>query len=521
MFNHPDLSDRELASRLPHTLGTQHPDNASPVPFGSSPRVDRQLEEEEVLYNVMTLGLPEVMIDYEKKQGGCTPLWDWLHRCPVCLEEKVIGRDFRVTPRVPNGDADRDDPYFWQAMGIFVHSLLVARRMGVEGMPFSEFIVPDAERGATVARTEAHIAELYRLQRTQYRQYGDGSPFPYGGEFFAQGIPLIETVERLLDPAPVWDALVAQRKKLLGRDTYVQRSFIARSDPALKAGLLPALLAAAVALAQGREYERRTGVRIAQIVGIGSAPFRGGLIPEPERLDAVLATYPGMATVTLQSAFRYDYPEGHVVAAARHLETRLAEGWMARHELSGAPGPAELAALRQIAERFRTAYEGSYREILPAVRRVAQEVPSRRDRYRNVALTGEVRRVGGLPAVRAIRFAASCYSLGLAPGVLGWRAWAGLDAPQRRLVERICPTARYWLREELRWLHPELPTRWPDAAARRALAEDAEAARAWAGAPEADGCHVEAVERVLRALNAGEPLTPWIEEAARVRRFLG
>ncbi len=83
MYNRPDLPDRDLARLLPHVMGTQPPDNAAPVPVGDSPRVSRELEEEEVLYNGGTLAIPELMIDYEKKQGGCTPLWDWPGRCPA------------------------------------------------------------------------------------------------------------------------------------------------------------------------------------------------------------------------------------------------------------------------------------------------------------------------------------------------------------------------------------------------------------------------------------------------------
>jgi phosphoenolpyruvate carboxylase len=57
MYNQKDWSDSELAEMLPHTMGTQHPDNISAVPFGNSPVVSRVLEEEEVLYNISTLGL--------------------------------------------------------------------------------------------------------------------------------------------------------------------------------------------------------------------------------------------------------------------------------------------------------------------------------------------------------------------------------------------------------------------------------------------------------------------------------
>lgn len=111
MYNIKDITDADIAEKLPHVMGTQHPDNVSAVPFGDSPMVTQALEEDELLYNVITLSVKEMMIDYDRKRGDVTPLWDWIHKCFDCMQEKVIGRDFHVTPRIPNGETERDDPY--------------------------------------------------------------------------------------------------------------------------------------------------------------------------------------------------------------------------------------------------------------------------------------------------------------------------------------------------------------------------------------------------------------------------
>ncbi len=104
-------------------------------------------------------------------------------------------------PRLPNPDADRDAPYFWQGLGIFPHSVLVTRRLGLGGPAFTEFIIPDASHGRPLAAIELHLlVERWCLLRDQYRVYGNGSAVPWDGEFFVQGIPLVETVEGLLDP---------------------------------------------------------------------------------------------------------------------------------------------------------------------------------------------------------------------------------------------------------------------------------------------------------------------------------
>jgi phosphoenolpyruvate carboxylase len=521
MYNRSETTDRELADILPHVMGTQHPDNASAVPFGDGPAVSRDLEEEEVLYNVTELGLREMMIDYERKRAGTTPLWDWVHRCHTCLENRVIGRDFHVTPRLPNGDKDRDDPYFWQSLGIFINSLPVMKKLGYPGMAFSEFIIPDVSDGATVAKIERAILERYRLQSEQYERFAGGSAFPFEGDFHVQGVPLIEAVEDLLEPEPIWEDIIRLRKQWTGRETYIQRSFIARSDPALKAGLPAALIAAAVALEKGRRFENRTGVRVPQIVGIGPSPFRGGLTPESRILDVVLDTYPGMATVTVQSAFRYDHDREDVTAAVGRLEKALAEGWLQRGQLPSGPENAEAEELKRIVAVFKEAYESSYRALQSLVMEAARNVPSHRERYGDVSLAGEARQVSGMPAVRAIKFAASCYSLGMPPGLIGLRAWKSLSGEQQALVERFCPTLRFWIEQEQRWLCAENPAILERRAENGGLTEDAETARGMTPKTEAEPRHAEIVAEVPRRLEEGKGFTDLVMQAARVRNFLG
>jgi phosphoenolpyruvate carboxylase len=521
MYNQKDLTDTELAELLPHSMGTQHPDNVSPVPFGNSPMVSRDLEEEEVLYNISVLGVKELMIDYERKHGACTPLWDWLHECSTCLQEKVIGRDFHVTPRIPNGDKERDDPYFWQSMGIFINSLLVMNRMGYEGLAFSEFIVPDITDGTVIAKIERDLIDRHDLQRKQYQHYGEGASFPFEGDFFIQGIPLIENVEDLLNPEPIWDELIARRLELSKRETYVQRNFIARSDPALKAGMIPAILAATVALEKGWKYEKRTGVRMPQIIGIGSAPFRGGLTPQQQSIEAVMKTYPAGTTVTIQSAFRYDYSREEVIEANEVLEERLKQAWLARDQLISNLDIEELNELKVIVKLFKERYETSYREILPLITRIAQRVPSHRERYKSVEVSGEDRSVAGLPAVRAIKFASSCYTLGISPGLLGLRAWESLREDQKLLVQKTNPWINFWLAQEYQWFNPENLTRLEQSFGLRNVVEDLQTAEGLIEEPKFHSRHAEITGQILLPLERGDDFTSLLLEAAAERRFLG
>lgn len=520
MYNRAELSEEALADMIPRVMGTQHPDNVSTVPFGDSPVVSKELEDQEVLYNIGTLDIRELMIDYERKRGDVTPLWNWIHLCHSCLREKMIGRDFHVTPRIPNGDTERDDPYFWQSMGIFINSLLVTNTIGFPGTAFGEFIVPDVRDGATVARTEKHIQQRYALQRMQYAEYGDGTPFPFQEDFFIQGIPLLETVETLIDPEPVWDGLIEARKGLIGKRTHVQRSFIARSDPALKAGMLSALLAARVNLAKGRRYEREHGVRIPQILGIGSAPFRGGLIPDSPTMDRILSTYPGIATVTAQSAFRYDNDNQVVHESIRELDRKVKSGWLARGGIDD-PGEEDLQGVTAAVSLLKERYEASFRELMPLLSRIFPSIPSHRERYHDISVSGESRRVGGFPAVRAIKFGAACYTVGIPPGILGARGWYALGRDQRELASRICPELPFWIARELTWLNQDNLRVLASEYGLRSVAEDADAARELAAEWSADSAHREVTSRVPRALRREESLAPTVGQAAAKRGFLG
>ena len=93
------------------------------------------------------------------------------------------------------------------------------------------------------------------------------------------------------------------------RPTYV-RVFLARSDPAMQHGMLAAMLAVKVALSEVHELFSRYDLPVFPILGVGSLPFRGGL--SPRRRDLVMREYGGVSTFTVQSAFRYDYPEWEV-----------------------------------------------------------------------------------------------------------------------------------------------------------------------------------------------------------------
>ena len=131
-------------------------------------------------------------------------------------------------------------------------------------------------------------------------------------------IPLVEDFDSILNV----DQIVAPYIKAV--KPKQQRVFVARSDPALNYGFLCAVLLSKIALSKLKALEKQFDTTIHPILGVGSKPFRGHL--SPDNIDNFLQEYKGLSTVTIQSAFRYDYPAEQVKEGIQTLNQRLPNG---------------------------------------------------------------------------------------------------------------------------------------------------------------------------------------------------
>ena len=131
-------------------------------------------------------------------------------------------------------------------------------------------------------------------------------------------IPLVEDFNSIINV----DKIV--RPYLQAVKPRQQRVFIARSDPALNYGLICAVLLSKNCLKQTQALEKQQDTLIYPILGVGSKPFRGHL--SPENIDNFLEEYKGLSTVTVQSAFRYDYPTAQVKEGVETFNQRLPNG---------------------------------------------------------------------------------------------------------------------------------------------------------------------------------------------------
>lgn len=216
-------------------------------------------------------------------------------------------------------------------------------------------------------------------------------------------IPLIEDLNSMLSI----DKIIIGYWKAV-RPSYL-RIFIARSDPAMNYGLVPAVLMAKIALSKALYLGKELGLGIYPIIGVGPTPFRGHLTPY--NVDNVIREYPCVHTFTVQSAFRYDYPEGEVINAISKLNNRAPSNDCAIPDHD---------TLITIINKYVVNYQREIEGLASVINRVSNYVPRRRARKLHIGLFGYSRGFRGivLPP-RAITFVAALYSLGIPPEILG------------------------------------------------------------------------------------------------------
>src|SRR5262249_33397445 len=143
---------------------------------------------------------------------------------------------------------------------------------GVHTPPIFEVILPMT----TEAKQLVAILEKYRNALKYEREIFEE---PVAGEGALEMIPLIEGSATLLHSRRILKDYVTRYQKLWKRKILYLRPFIARSDRALDAGFVPAVLSARGAISEYYRFEDESGVRVYPIIGVGCPLFRGGLSP--------------------------------------------------------------------------------------------------------------------------------------------------------------------------------------------------------------------------------------------------
>ena len=488
---------------VPKVMSTQHPDNATPAPFADEAGVLKGEGEVDEAVSVFALGCDEQMWDSEGKEADTQVVRKLLTGYPDFFQsERRLGRDIALTLRVPNPRIEQDmRKSMVEALQSIPSSWDMARGFYGDGgaAPIQEVILPFTTSSEELALVEAYYRKVIVGQEDRALLDGQ-SVRDLVGEFLPKRvrvIPLIEDMEHLLDCDRIVEEYVRDR------DLAYQRVFLARSDPALNYGIVGAELILKVALQRLHHLEGRLGLPLYPIIGAGSVPFRGHLTPV--NVDRALTEYPTAHTLTVQSAFKYDYDEEVVRGGIAQIRD---------HE-RGEPVPVDHDRACDIVDRTTAEYQANVQRLTGAIRAVSAQVPKRRERKMHVGLFGYGRTLGGVGGVtlpRAIGFTASLYSIGVPPELLGL---ASLDESALAYVREVYPSLDGDLRASLRFANE------------RHVKE-------LLGQPYLDllGRFTDELDRVHEGLTSAiwasidrdsttVHLSHFIEEAAHLRHFLG
>lgn len=210
---------------------------------------------------------------------------------------------------------------------------------------------------------------------------------------------------------------------------------MAGSDSALSSGFMNAITGNKLAIARLYEFAKAENIEIYPITGMGSAIFRGGL--SPQRIDRFVQEFAGVRTVTVQSAFRYNYPLATVNAAIAQLKEQLPKAKPL--EIS----TDEQAILIGVAEKSAEYYRHTLDNLIIDMQPIFKAFPKRRDRRQHVGVLRYSREVDGIALPRAINFSGSFYAIGVPAEFIGFgRALASLNAEELGVFVRHYPNMK-------------------------------------------------------------------------------
>ena len=343
-------------------MSSQHPDNVRTPFFASHSVIGGEDEIREAYYVFSHLGCDEQMWDAEGKEVDDFVVVKLLSNYDYFFREKRLGEDVFLTLRVPNPAVERaEGKVLIETLDSIPRSFDVSKIFyGEDLAPIFEVILPMTQSSDQLNRVYFYYKEFVVGKQHKPCFSGDVPLKEWIGEFKPEEINVIPLVEDMVSMLKA-DQIV--RDYLKDKGFEYQRVFLARSDPALNYSLVSAVLLNKIALYKLSLLEEELSVDIYPILGVGSPPFRGGMTPLSE--SQVLEEYPSVQTFTLQSAFKYDYPEQQIVESIKRI----------REKKRGKPQELDLEYYQKILEDVSKEYEEEIVELAPLINRLAPYIP--------------------------------------------------------------------------------------------------------------------------------------------------
>ncbi|MDE1823370.1 MAG: phosphoenolpyruvate carboxylase [Candidatus Micrarchaeota archaeon] len=430
---------------VPRTMSTQHPDNVHMPFFADGSVIEGEDEIKEAFYAFSHIRSREQLWDFEGKEVDNYVVKKLLSRYENFFSRNKLGRDIFLTFRVPNPTVEKNEakvlietlesiPRSYDAAKTFYGSYDDAIA------PVFEVAQPMTSDSISLIRIKEYYRKIVVGKESTSIADDDVPIRSWIGEFCPKEInviPLFEDTNGILNAHSITREYLQSMRDM----PEYQRVWLARSDPALNYSSLAATLLNKIALKRLEDLENELSVAILPILGTGSAPFRGNL--KPTNSYDILRAYPSVQTFTIQSAFKYDYPEKQVFESVSSME---------ESKRGKATAIGDEDKIIDIIRRLSAQYQKEINLLAGIVNDFARFIPSRRKRKLHIGLFGYSRSVGELKLPRAITFCASLYSMGLPPELLGLSALSGKD------LETVRESTSFFdkdMEESLRYLNKD------------------------------------------------------------------
>jgi len=389
--------------KIPATMVTQHPDHAHTPYWHFKPFISTQEEPRELYLSFKDLGATEYKWDWEGKLVDEAILERIFGEYFDYFQKEQIGKDKFITFRLPNPKVETEYRLGRAFMGILAASGL-SKTLGLQNNPFFEVILPMTESAKEMYDIQDAFRQIASVKHPLLKRSA-------GDIEHIELIPLFEDIDTIARSDEILEEYLERHLAGFGFKPEYIRPYVARSDPALNAGIIPTVLAIKIAISRYKKFEEKNKIPLYPMIGAASLPFRGGI--NPRTVDQFIDEYAGISTTTIQSGFRYDYPKKEVVEAIQKLEKKLntLEVRLISNENE--------AKLRKIMTIFSQYYRNTIEQIAPLINQISKSIPKRRERVQHIGLFGYSRGVGEVKLPRAITFTASLYSLGVPPELIG------------------------------------------------------------------------------------------------------
>ncbi|MCM0582354.1 phosphoenolpyruvate carboxylase [Weissella diestrammenae] len=504
-----------MARKIPVTMGTQHPDNANAAFWDNtnSPFISAYSETYEAFQNFSTLNVDEYMWDWEGKHADAAVIDRLFSSEYDYFKDHALGRDEFITFRFPN-IWEETGYNLMQAMTAFLSAEDFGHDLGFQQRPLFEAILPMAERADQIIEMQRLFERLASFKTNVFTEGRKNSSY-------IKMIPLFEGFETQLHAPEILREYLTLHEKHFGVRPEYMRVFLAGSDSALSSGFMSSIIGNKLAIARLHEFSEQERLPIYPIVGMGSAIFRGGL--SPKRIPRFIEEFSGVRTVTVQSAFRYDYPLVTVKRAIADLNEALPTAQPISFTA------AAQAILITIAEKSAKIYKQTLDELVLDMQPVFKAFPKRRDRRQHVGVLGYSREVDGISLPRAITFTGAFYSVGVPPEFIGFgRALKALSADELAVLVQSYPNMAKDFSELSAYVSQSALRKLAQSnAAWQAVIEDIEILTDVFNLPigpvtDEQRQHAELADHLVDDLS-GAPvaLTAMIERQAQLRHFLG